>query len=381
MESMNNKSIPYGKQSIDEQDIEAVCNVLRSDWLTTGPSVTKFEESLADFVGATYGVAVSSGTAALHCAMYALGIGQGDEVIIPAMTFAATANSVVFQRGTPVFADVDPDTLLIDIQSIESLITAKTKAIVAVDFAGQPCDYDALRKISDRHNLILIADSCHSLGAEYHGKRIGTQADMTIFSFHPVKPITTGEGGMVVTENKEYAERMRLFRNHGISTDFREREKKGLWQYEMIDLGFNYRISDIQCALGTSQLRKLPVFLKARNSIARMYKKRFESESRIRPLETLPEVYSAWHLYVVKLLNAEIRARAFNRMRKAGIGVNVHYIPVHLHPYYRKTFSTSAGDCPVAEKAYQSIMTLPIWPGMVENDVTTVVETLMECVV
>ncbi len=380
MKPMSDKFIPYGKQVIDEQDIDAVCKILRSDWLTTGPSVTEFESALADFVGAGYGVAVSSGTAALHCVMYALGVGQGDEVIVPAMTFAATANSVVFQGGTPVFADVNPNTLLIDTGCIESLITSRTKAVIVVDFAGQPCDYDALRKITEKHNIALIADSCHALGAKCHGERIGTQADMTVFSFHPVKPITTGEGGMVVTNNKEYVDRMRLFRNHGISTDFRQREEQGSWQYEMVDLGFNYRISDIQCALGMSQLKKLPLFLKRRESIAKMYDKEFAAIPKIKPLQVLSDVYSAWHLYVVKLSDAKIREKAFNGMRKAGIGVNVHYIPVHLHPYYRNNFATSEGNCPVAEKIYQSIMTLPIWPGMTEKDVVTVVETLVECV-
>lgn len=377
---MKKKIIPYGKQSIDEQDIEAVCKVLRSDWLTTGPAVTEFESAVTDFVGTEYGVVVSSGTAALHCAMYALGISKGDEVIIPTMTFAATANSVVFQGGTPVFADVNPDTLLIDLKSIKSLITSKTKAVVVVDFAGQPCDYNALRKITDKHNLALIADSCHALGAEYHGKRLGTQADMTIFSFHPVKPITTGEGGMIVTKTKEYADRMRLFRNHGITTDFRQREEQGNWQYEMVDLGFNYRISDIQCALGMSQLKKLPLFLEKRAAIAKLYEQEIPTHSKITPLKSRSDVFSAWHLYVVKLTDAETRAKAFKAMRKAGIGVNVHYIPVHLQPYYCNIFATSYGDCPVAEKAYESIITLPIWPGMTEEDVTTVVEALMECV-
>jgi len=380
MTLMNDEFIPYGKQSIDEQDIEAVCKVLRSDWLTSGPSVTEFECALAAFVGATYGVAVNSGTAALHCAMYALGIGQGDEVILPTMTFAATANSIVFQGGTPVFADVNPATLLIDIGCIEALITSKTKAIIVVDFAGQPCDYDVLRELSDKHSLALIADSCHALGAEYHGKRLGSQADMTVFSFHPVKPITTGEGGMVVTANKEYASRMRLFRNHGISTDFRQREEQGAWQYEMVDLGFNYRISDIQCALGITQLKKLPLFLEKREAVAKLYDQKFDTLSKITPLKRLPDAKSAWHLYVVKLPDVAIREDAFNKMREAGIGVNVHYIPVHLHPYYRNNFAMSLGDCPIAEKVYESILTLPIWPGMTEKNVTTVVETLMECV-
>ncbi|MCP4566239.1 MAG: aminotransferase class I/II-fold pyridoxal phosphate-dependent enzyme, partial [FCB group bacterium] len=247
--------IPYGRQSIDEEDIQSVVEVLRSDWLTTGPKVDAFEHALADYVGAEYGVAVSSGTAALHCAMYALGIGPGDEVILPPMTFAATANCVVFLGGTPVFADVQPDTLLIDPVAVEKKITKRTRAIIAVDYAGQPCDYDSLRDIANSHGLSLIADGCHALGAVYKGHRVGSLADMTVFSFHPVKHITTGEGGMITTNDPKFAGRMRRFRNHGIDTDFRQREQQGSWYYEMVDLGYNYRITDMQCALGLSQLK------------------------------------------------------------------------------------------------------------------------------
>ena len=256
---------------MDEADIEAVIQVLRSDWLTTGPKVEAFEQAVAQYGGATYGVAVNSGTAALHAAMYAIGIGPGDEVIVPAMTFAATANSVVYQGGTPVFADVEPQTLLLDPRQVVAKITPRTKAVVAVDYAGQPCDYTALRDIAEKHGVYLIADACHALGGAYQGKPVGSLADLTVFSFHPVKHITTGEGGMVVTAYSELAERMRMFRNHGITSDHRQRDQRGTWYYEMTDLGYNYRLTDLQCALGLSQLQKLAAWLSRRQMIAGCY--------------------------------------------------------------------------------------------------------------
>jgi len=375
---MSEKKIPYGKQVIDERDIAAVCDVLRSDWLTTGPAVEEFERALSRYVGAEHGVAVSSGTAALHCAMHAVNIRKGDEVIVPTMTFAATANSIVFQGGIPVFADVIPDTFLVDPECVKKLITPKTKAIVAVDYAGQPCDYEALRSIADLNNLVLLADSCHALGAKYQDKYLGSLADITVFSFHPVKPITTGEGGMAVTDNDEYAKRMRLFRNHGISTDFREREKQGSWYYEMIDLGVNYRISDIQCALGISQLKKISFFLQRREYLASLYNDLLAGLQSVMPLAVRNDIRHAWHLYVVKVSDADFRQILFNELRSVGIGVNVHYMPVHLHPYYLKNHATKKGLCPVAEKEYQHILSLPIWPGMDEENVCTVIKALKE---
>ncbi|MDD5759668.1 MAG: UDP-4-amino-4,6-dideoxy-N-acetyl-beta-L-altrosamine transaminase [Desulfobulbaceae bacterium] len=368
--------LPYGCQSINEDDIAAVVAALRSDWLTTGPLVGEFEKAVADFCGVRYGVAVSSGTAALHAAMAAIGIGLNDEVIIPAMTFAATANAVVYQGGQPVFADVEADTLLIDPVSVEALISKRTKAIVAVDYAGQPCDYPALRAIAEKYGLWLVADACHSLGAEYGGKKVGTLADCTVFSFHPVKHITTGEGGMVVTDNPELAEAMRRFRNHGISTDHRQREASGTWQYEMVELGYNYRITDFQCALGVSQLSRLPTFIDSRRRIASHYSEAFSPSSAILPLAIHSEAASAWHLYVVRLLGNISREAAFRQLRERGIGVNVHYLPVYLHPFYQRRFATRLGLCPVAEAAYATILSLPIWPGMTEEQVHRVCETL-----
>ncbi|MFH0780877.1 MAG: DegT/DnrJ/EryC1/StrS family aminotransferase, partial [Pseudomonadota bacterium] len=306
-----------------------------------------------------------------------IGVAPGDEVIVPAMTFAATANSVVFQGGVPIFVDVDEDTLLLNAEQVELHITPRTKAIIAVDYAGQPCDYRALREVSDRHNLVLVADACHALGAESHGCRVGSLADITVFSFHPVKHITTGEGGMAVTDNIEYARRMRLFRNHGISTDFREREKQGSWHYEMVDLGFNYRMTDFQCALGISQMHSLPDFLDRRQEIARQYTEAFQNNNDVFPLHLHPNNHHAWHLYVVKLAGRLAdRKVVFQEMRVAGIGVNVHYIPVHLHPFYSHRFGYKPGLCPVAEEVYLHILSLPIWPGMSNDDVDTVIKCL-----
>ncbi len=373
--------IPYGRQNISDDDIDAVVGALRSEWLTTGPMVPAFEQACARMTGSKYAVAVSSGTAALHASMYAIGITPGDEVILPAMTFAATANCVVYQGGTPVFADVEPDTLLIDPSDVQSKICSRTKAIVAVDYAGQPCDYDALRDIARRNDLMLVADACHSLGGQYKGVPVGSLADLSTFSFHPVKHITTGEGGMIASDNTDLAERMRIFRNHGITSDHRERSIQGSWFYEMVDLGYNYRITDFQCALGISQLRKLVDWVERRRTIARRYDVAFSEIIGIEPLNVRPEAYHAYHLYVIRLKAEDLgcdRETLFSRLRFRGIGVNVHYIPVHLHPYYRQRFGTGPALCPQAEAAYKQIISLPMYPGMTDADVEDVIKAVHE---
>ena len=377
------KLIPYGKQSIDEDDIKAVVQVLQSDWLTTGPKVEEFEDAFAHFVGAKYAIAMSSGTAALHGATHAIEIRTQDEVLLPPMTFVATANSVVFQGGTPIFVDVEKDTLLIDTSLIEEKISKKTKALIAVDYAGQPCDYDALKNIADRHGLFLIADACHALGAEYKKSKVGSIADLNVFSFHPVKHITTGEGGMVTTNNETLAKRIRTFRNHGINVDHRERMKKQTWYYEVTDLGYNYRLTDLQCALGISQLKKLPRWVNRRREIAHCYNVAFRDIPQLRSLSVSNDVLHAYHLYVVRLnLNGMHidRDMVFHSLRESGIGVNVHYIPVHLHPFYINRYGTGPGLCPIAEKAYEQIMSLPIYPTMTNQMVDEVIQTIKKVI-
>ena len=376
-------TIPYGQQFVDEDDIAAMVDVLRSDWLTTGPKVEEFETAFAEFVGAKEAVAVCNGTAALHTAMAALDIGADAEVIVPPITFAATANAVIFQGGTPVFADVNPDNLLLDPAKVKTKITAKTKAVIAVDYAGHPCDYDELRKICDHHGLALVADTCHSLGAEYKGRKVGTLADLSAFSFHPVKHITTGEGGMIVTDNSRFAERMRRFRHHGISADHRQRAAKGTWYYEMVELGYNYRITDFQCALGLSQLKKAPKWLVRRREIAKRYDDAFVDIKSIEPLKVAKNVSHAYHLYVIKL-NSDLlkidRREFFYKLREKGIGVNVHYIPIHLHPFYQDRFGTGVGLCPIAEDAYERLITLPMFPGIYNDEVEYVIEAVKEVI-
>ncbi len=373
------KFIPYGRQSISEEDIQAVAEVLRGDFITTGPKVDEFEKAVADYAGSEFGISVTSGTAALHTAMFAAGIGPGDEVIVPPITFAATANSVLYMGGAAVFADVCEDTLLIDPDEIRKKITSKTKAVAVVDFAGQPCDYDEIRKVTDEYGLILIADSCHSLGAEYKGGKCGSIADITLFSFHPVKHITTGEGGMAVTDKAEFADRMKRFRNHGINVDYKQREKMGSWYYEMTDLGYNYRMTDFQCALGLSQLKKLDGWVERRQQIAKRYDQAFADVEGVEPLSQLTDRTNAYHLYVVKITQKD-RAEVFASLRDNGIGVNVHYIPVHLHPYYRDRFGYGPGLCPVAERAYEQIISLPMFPGLTDGEVGKVIGFLLSFV-
>lgn len=367
--------LPYGHQTIDEDDIRAVVEVLRSDWLTTGPSVNQFESDMCAYTGARYGVAVSNGTAALHAAMFALGIGPGDEVIVTPMTFAASANCILYQGGTPVFADVDADTLLLDPAAVEAAVTPRTRAVIAVDYAGQPCDWDALRTIADRYHLALVEDACHALGAEYKGRKAGALADIAVFSFHPVKNITTGEGGVALTNDEKIAERMRLFRGHGITTTASQREKSGTWFYEMTALGYNYRITDFQCALGRSQLKKLDSWIRKRNYIADCYDMAFAGQNSLCPLLRRAEIQHAYHLYVVRTVE---RDSLLNKLRANGILANVHYIPVHMHPYYRKNFQTAEGLCPVAEKAYREILSLPIFPSMQDDDINFVIQSILE---
>lgn len=369
--------IPYGRQTIEEDDIQAVVDVLKSDYLTTGPKIAEFEQIVADYVGAKYAVAISNGTSALHAACFAAGIGPGDEVITTPLTFAASANCVLYCGGTPVFADVDARTYNIDPEDIQKKITDKTRAIIAVHLAGQPCDMDEIHSIAREHNLIVIEDGAHALGSVYKGKKIGSLSDMTTFSFHPVKPITTGEGGMIVTNNESLYKKLLLFRSHGITRDDSLMNRNdGPWFYQQLDLGYNYRITDIQCALGCSQMKKLDRFLKRRKEIVMRYNEAFAGCDNIVTPYQLPETESGWHLYIVQIKNHD-RKKVFETLRDRGIGVNVHYIPVYMHPYYQEHGYADV-HCRNAEEVYRNIISLPLYPGLSIEQQEYVIRTLKD---
>lgn len=369
--------LPYGRQTIDDADVDAVVKVLRSDWITTGPTVGQFEEAFAAMVGARDAVTFSSGTAALHGAAAAAGLCPGDELITSPLTFVASANCARYVGASPAFADIEDATLNIDPEKVRSCLTARTKAIVAVDFAGQPADLAELSAISVEKGLVLIEDAAHALGAVYRDRPVGSIADMTIFSTHPVKHVTTAEGGLVTTDDADLARRLRLFRSHGITSDARSRSEGNSWFYEMVSLGYNYRLTDVQCALGLSQLTRLPAWLQRRKAIARQYDAAFAGIPAIRTPSVGADRECAWHLYVVRVQRAHLRegigrGEVFKALRAENIGVNVHYIPVTWHPYYRE-LGFGPGDCPVADAAYEEIISLPMFHGMTDADVRDVV--------
>ena len=373
------KYIPYGRQWVDEDDIRAVCEVLRSDYLTTGPKIAEFEQTTAEYVGSRYAAAVSNGTAALHTACMAAGISPGDEVITTPVTFAASANCILYCGGKPVFADIDARTYNIDPADIRRKVTPKTKAIIAVHLAGQPCDMDEIHKIAVEHNLVVIEDAAHALGALYKGKKIGSLSDLTTFSFHPVKPVTTGEGGMVMTDDEDLYKRLCLLRSHGIEKEASGLENQdGMWYYEQQMLGYNYRLSDIQCALGLSQMQKLDSFIKMRKRLAQRYDEAFaDCEDLIIPYQ-LEGTQSGWHLYIIQVLHHDRRS-IFQRLREKGIGVNVHYIPVYRHTYYRKHGYADV-YCENAEKLYRNMLSLPIYPLLTLKEQDRVIDCVKEVI-
>jgi len=375
--------IPYSSQWIEKEDIEAVVSVLRSDRITQGPRIEEFERAVADYTSSPFAVAFSSGTAALHAACAAAGVGPGDEIITSPVTFVASANCAVYLGATPVFADIDPESLTLDWREAARKVTNRTKALIPVDFSGSPCDLDEINALAVEKGLVVIEDAAHALGADYKGRRIGSLADMTILSFHPVKHITTGEGGMVLTNDEKLRDRLRLFRSHGITRDAGKlaRPSEGDWYYEMQELGFNYRITDIQCALGLAQLKRLDRFVCRRREIALQYTEAFASvPSLVLPRETA-EVRSSFHLYVLQLPIEHLkggRRAVFDALVERKLGVNVHYIPVHLQPYYQRCWGYRQGDFPIAERYYERAISIPLYPRMTDEDVQYVINSVRE---
>jgi len=376
--------LPYGRQWIDSNDIKAVTDVLKSDWITQGPKISEFEKIISKYCKVKYAVAFSSGTAALHGAAFAAGVANGDEVITSPITFAADGNCVLFQGGKVKFADIKKDTYNIDPDQIKKQISKKTKAIIPIDYTGQPCDIDEINQIAQGNELIVIQDACHSLGAEYKNKKVGGLADLTVLSFHPVKHITTGEGGMVLTNNKEYYEKLMLFRTHGISKDPKKLlRNEGPWFYEMQSLGYNYRITDFQCALGISQFKKIDRFIEKRRKIVTKYNKAFQDVKEIITPFEKENVKSVYHLYMIQLKLEKLKAgrkKIFDSLRAENIGVHVHYIPVHLQPYYQEKFGYKKGDFPVAENFYNQALTLPVFPKMNNEDVNDVINAVKKVI-
>ncbi len=366
------KTIPYGRQSVDDDDVEAVVAALRGEYLTTGPSVERFEKGLATVTGAKHVSVLNSGTAALHAAYFAAGLGPGKKLITSPLTFAATANAALYLGAEVVFADIDPATGCLDPKSVAALLDERVRVVTAVDYAGHPCDYAALRVLQSRFDFTLIADACHSLGATQAGRPVGTLADASCFSFHPVKPITTGEGGAVATDDGDFAARVARFRTHGIERNPVEQAERGGWFYAMRDLGFNYRLCDLQCALGASQLRKLSRFTSRRREIADAYHAGLTGLGLTLP-SVRPGAESAWHLYVVRVAEAALRRVFYEQLHAAGLGVQVHYIPVYWHPYYEQ-LGYRRGLCPEAEEFYGRAVSLPIFPEMGDADVANVIE-------
>ncbi len=370
--------LPYCRQTVDEEDVQAVVSALRSDWLTTGPLVPAFERAFASVVGAPYAVAVSSGTAALHAAVAAAGLARGDEVITSPLTFVASANAALYAGAVPVFADIDSHTLTVEPAAIEAALTPRTRAVLPIDFAGRPCELDAILNLARAREVVVIEDAAHALGAEYRGRRIGGLAHLTTFSFHPAKAITTGEGGMVTTSREDLAARLRRFRNHGFETDFREREAGGRVYSPMVEVGYNYRLTDLQCALGLSQLTKLEHFLKRRAAIAERYTTALAGQTGVTLLREQPHVRQAWHIFPVLLelekLTAE-RDTILAALRAENIGAAVHYVPAYWHPHYER-LGYRRGLCPRAERAFERLLTLPLFPAMSDADVDDVLEAM-----
>lgn len=387
---MSEKFYPYGHQSIDNDDIEELKRVLKSDWITQGPKIKEFEKAIQKYCNVKYAVAIANGTAALHLAALSIGLKFGDEAITTPNTFVASANCIAYCNAKPVFADIKKDTYNIDPEEIRKKINNKTKAIIPVDFAGQPCDYEIINEIASENNLKVIADAAHSIGAEFKIKQKTYKTgdcnftDLSIFSFHPVKHITTGEGGLITTNNKEIYERLLMLRTHGITKEQKLLKKReGPWYYEMQILGYNYRITDFQCALGLSQLKKLDSFIKRRREIAKLYSEELKNlNGIITPFEK-KNVKHVFHLYVLKLdlsKTSKTRKEIFENLRKSKVGVQVHYIPIHLQPFYQEKFGYQLGDFPNSESYYNTTISIPMYPALSNDDIKEIVSRIKKTI-
>jgi dTDP-4-amino-4,6-dideoxygalactose transaminase len=376
--------VPFHLASVGEDEAQAAADVVRSGWLTMGPRTIEFEEKFASYVGAKHAVGVNSCTAALHLALEAVGLQQGDEVLVPTTTFAATAEVVIYFKAIPVLVDVDPVTLCIDPEDAQKRITNKTRAILPVHFAGQPCDMDSIQQLADRHNLHVIEDAAHSLPASFRGTPVGAISKLTAFSFYATKTMTTGEGGMVTTDDDQLAARMRIMRLHGIGRDSWKRySSEGSWYYEVLSAGFKYNLTDIQSAIGIVQLAKCTEMRSIREQIAKRYTDAFSQCEELQTPAVLSDRESAWHLYVVRLNLGRLkigRAEVIEQLKQRGIGTSVHFIPLHMHPYYRKAYNYCDESLPIAMGEYYRCISLPIYPSMSSNQIAYVIEQVLDVV-
>jgi dTDP-4-amino-4,6-dideoxygalactose transaminase len=372
--------LPPFAPCLGDEEYEEVVDTLRSGWITMGPKTRQFEQAFARHVGASHAIAVSSCTAGLHVALVAGNVGPGDEVITTPLTFCSTANVIIHQGAVPVLADVQPDTYNIDPEEIERRLTPRTKALIPVHLGGQPCEMEAIQALAEQHNLLVIEDAAHALGAEYKGRRTGTFGDVTVFSFYATKNLTTGEGGMVCTEDEDLAERIAILRLHGITSDAWKRySDKGSWYYEVLLPGYKYNMTDVQAALGLHQLAKQERFQELREQYARIYTEAFADLPEIQAPYVQEHVRHAWHLYLIQLDLERLtidRGQFIEALRRENVGASVHFIPLHLHPYYQQQYGFKKGDYPVAERVYEGIVSLPLYPKMTRKDVHDVIEAV-----